>query len=111
MKYGFGTPPGGAGRYSARPGAKAAQVRHGRGRARLLLAPFVLLAAAALCVAMLLARAECMAVSAECGELAQELAALADERARLTIELEGLYPIAEVEEYARGELGMVPAAG
>ena len=111
MKYAFGTPPGAAGQDSARPGAKAAQVRHGRGRARLLLAPFVLLAAAALCVAMLLARAECMAVSAECGELAQELAALADERARLTIELEGLYPIAEVEEYARGELGMVPAAG
>ena len=55
---------------------------------------------------LLLARARLAALEAECEGLAEEIAALADERARLTIEIESLYPLEEVEEYAENVLGM-----
>ena len=80
--------------------------RRPRRAARTLVAAAALLLAAALSVMLLLACARLAALEAECEGLAEEIAALADERARLTIEIESLYPLEEVEEYAENVLGM-----
>lgn len=67
-----------------------------------------MLVCAALCVALLLARSQVTAAANECEELASRITELADKNARLTIEYESLFSLAEIEDYAKNVLGMVP---
>lgn len=71
----------------------------------------VLVMTAALCVALLLARARIMAVSGECEALSSRIAELSDEHAHLVIDYESMYSLDEIESYARNVLGMVPGTG
>ncbi len=95
----------------AGPAAAASAPPKRRGHAPAALVIICLLAAAALCVALLLARARVTALADECDGLAGDISALYDEHAHLTVEYEGMYSLAEVEDYAVNVLGMVPASG
>ena len=92
--------------YSA--SAPAERIVYRRLRLNPLLTLVSLALAAALCVTLLLSRARLMALEDECSGLAGRITELADENSRLTIELESRYSLAEIEEYARNELGMIP---
>lgn len=92
--------------YSA--SAPAERIVYRRLRLNPLLTLVSLALAAALCVTLLLSRARLMSLEDECDGLAGRITELADENSRLTIELESRYSLAEIEEYARNELGMTP---
>ena len=94
--------------YSNPPVHNDVRRRKARGISPLFIAA-VLLITAALCVALLLARARITALRNECDILADSITELEDERARLTIEYENLYTLEEIEDYAVNVLGMVPA--
>lgn len=96
--------------YSSAPPRRLSRPRR-TGRIHPLLTAACLACAAALCVALLLSRAEITALHDECSRLAGEIEELADENAHLTIEYESMFPLEEVESYARNVLGMAPAAG
>ena len=95
--------------YAHAPAKAVREPRPWKGALRLMTV-LLLLAAAALCVLLLLRRARATALRDECFTLADEISELSDERARLTIEYEGLYSLAEIEDYAENVLGMVPRA-
>ena len=82
--------------------------RRPRSSAGTLLIVASLLICAALCVALLLAHSRATAAASECEELAQRITELTDENARLTIEYESMFSLAEIEDYAKNVLGMVP---
>ena len=106
MRYDPARPAPRAEVYASAPGPEPVRPRR---RTSPALIAAALLAAAALCVALLLARARITALADECDTLAGEITELSDEHAHLTIEYEGMYSLAEIEEYARSVLGMVPA--
>ena len=96
MKYSFEPP---AGREEYARAARAARRRRPGGSPPLWLTALALLITAALCVSLLLARSRLTALDAECTALAGEISALADRNARLTLELEGLFSLGELEEF------------
>ncbi len=106
MRYDFKNTSAPPEEYAHASGERRATRRARRGRPVLTVA--ALLVAAAMCVALLLARARITALRDECDTLADRITALADENARLTIEYEGMYSLEEIEDYARNVLGMVP---
>ncbi len=111
MRYDLANQPAEAQAYSHVSAERRVYRNRRRAGVSPLLIAVVLLVTAAMCVALLMARARITALYDECSTLADTITELADEHARLTIEYESLYSLEEIEDYARNVLGMVPGTG